>query len=144
MSINQKYIIVKDRAEIYKDFTLNLLYCIFDFYLDRQTLSEDTDIYNHFNWCFNRVCDVYKKEEIDFSKNEDLKNYFYSYYYQQFYKPNIDEISEMPPLSYYEKFWKNIFEIDKQKNKNIVKVLIETYNIFDKSINQEKNILEIV
>ena len=65
-------------------------------------------------------------------------------YYQQFYKPNIDDINQTIPIGYYEKFWKNIFEIDKQKNKNIVKVLIETYNIFDKSINQEKNILEIV
>jgi predicted DNA-binding ribbon-helix-helix protein len=47
-------------------------------------------------------------------------------------------------LAFYERFWKNIFEIDKQKNKNIINILIEIYNIYDKSINLEKNILEIV
>jgi predicted DNA-binding ribbon-helix-helix protein len=47
-------------------------------------------------------------------------------------------------IEYYERFWKGIFEIDKQKNKNVLNLLVEIYNVFDKSINLEKNILEIV
>lgn len=137
----QKYIIVKDRVELYKDFALNLLYYIHNYYIDRETLSEEQDIQNHYVWCFNKVCDEFKLENIDFSKNKELKMYFFSYYKHQFYlaKKNQD-IS----IEFFEKFWKNIFEIEKQKNKTIINILIEIYNIYDKSINQEKNILEIV
>ncbi len=143
MSTTQKYIIVKDRVEIYKDFALNLLYYIYHYYIDYESLHEDQDIYNHYNWCFNKVCDEFKKENIDFSKNDELRGYFFAYYYHQFYKL-MGTKNGNTSLAYYEKFWKNIFEIEKQKNRNIINILIEIYNIYDKSINQEKNILEIV
>ena len=144
MSVNQKYIIVKDRVEIYKDFTLNLINYIIDYYLDKQTLSNDADIRNHYIWCFNKVCDEFKLEGLDFSKNEILKEYFYNFYYNQFYKREILTGNEDVTITFYEKFWRNIFEIDKQKNKNIINTLIEIYNVFDTSVSQEKNILEIV
>jgi hypothetical protein len=144
MSSTQKYIIVKDRVEIYKDFTLNLLYYIIDYYLDSETLSADQDIRNHFNWCYRKVCDEFKQENLDFSTNEVLKDYFYQFYYHQFYKLKIEVNNHDNSLVFYEKFWRNIFEIDKQKNKNVINTLIEVYNIFDTSINIEKNILEIV
>lgn len=144
MSASQKYIIVKDRVEIYKDFTLNLLYYIMDYYLDRETLSADQDIKNYFNWCYKKVCDEFKEEGLDFSKNDTLREYFYQFYYHQFFKLNIKESNHDDSLEFYEKFWKNIFEIDRQKNRNVINTLIEAYNIFDVSINQEKNILEIV
>jgi len=139
MTTNKKYSIVRDRVEIYRDFAFNLLYYIFHYYLDKQTLSADEDIYNHYSWCYRKVCDEFKEEEIDFSKNEELKEYFFTYYYHQFYKSNEDI-----PLKNFENFWKSIFEIDKHKNRNTVNILIEIYTIYDKSINQEKNILEIV
>lgn len=144
MSATQKYIIVKDRVEIYKDFTLNLLYYIIDFYIDKESLSADEDIRNHFRWCFNKVCDEFKKENLDFTKNDALREYFYQFYYYQFYKLNPKESNHDNSLEFYEKFWRNIFDIDKQKNKSVINTLVEIYNVFDISVNQEKNILEIV
>ena len=141
MGTTQKYIIVKDRIEIYKDFTISLLNYIDEFYLDKETLKEDIDIGNHFNWCFNKVCEEFNKEGLDFSNNKPLRNYFHQFYYYQYYKRETQQNA----LQYYEKFWRNIFEnIDKQKNKNIMNTMIELYNIFDTSVNLEKNILEIV
>jgi hypothetical protein len=141
MSTTKKYSIVRERVEIYKDFALNLLYYIYHYYLDKQTLSADEDIYNHYSWCYNKVCAEFKEEEIDFSKNKELKEYFFMYYYHQFYRVNDNE--EIT-LKYFENFWKNIFEIDKQKNRNTINALIEIYTIYNKSIDKEKNILEIV
>ena len=85
-STGQKYIIVKDRVEIYKDFTINLLYYIDHYYIDYESIHEDQDIRNHFNWCFKKVCDEFLKENIDFSGNKELKEYFFAYYYHQYYK----------------------------------------------------------
>jgi len=143
MSSSQKYIIVKDRVEIYKDFAFNLLYFINHYYIDYESLAADEDIHNHFSWCFNKVCDEFLLEEIDFRKNKKLKEYFYTYYYHQFYRAKGNR-NQDTSLEYFEKFWKQIFEIDRQKNKNLINILIEIYNIYDTSINQEKNILEIV
>jgi hypothetical protein len=134
-----KYMIVRDRVEIYKDFAINLLNYIYSYYIDKETLSNDTDIKNHFNWCFNKTCDEFIEENINFKDNNELRKYYYAYYYHQFYK-----IPEINKLVFYENFWRNIFEIDLQKNKNTLNLLLEIYIIYDKSINNEKNILEIV
>jgi hypothetical protein len=143
---NQKYIIVKDRVEIYKDFAFNLLYYIIHYYVDRESINEDVDIKNHYNFCYNKVCDEFLKEEIDFRGNKELNEYFYAYYYHQFYKIKEKESENQDTsIEHYEKFWKNIFDIDKQRNKNIIKIMIELYTIYDKSINnQNKNVLEII
>lgn len=140
MSTTKKYIIIKDRVEIYKDFAINLLNYIYDYNLGRETLFEDTDIYNHYKWCFNKVCDEFKKEGLDFSVNNKLQTYFYDFYYHEFYKRDNQNIS----LEYFDKFWRDVFNINANKNKNVLNTMIELYNIFDTSINQEKNILEIV
>jgi len=144
MGSTQKYMIIKDRVEIYKDFTLNLLNYIHYYYLDKECLSKDEDIYNHYSWCFNKVCDEFLLEDLDFRNNKELKQYFYQYYYHQFYKISKDNMNQNTALDYYERFWKSIFEINMQKNKNILNILSEIYTIYDKSVNQEKNILEIV
>ena len=140
MKATQKFIIIKDRIEIYKDFTFNLLCYINKYYLDNVTLKLDEDIRNHYNWCFDKVCEEFKLEEINFSNNKKLREYFYGYYYQQYYK-----INKILPLTHYVNFWENIFDVDeyKSKNKNILNVLIELYEIFDASITKEKNILEL-
>ena len=143
-NVVQRFQIINNRVELYRDFALNLLYYIYNYYLDKETLSKDEDIYNHYSWCFNKVCDEFLLEEIDFRKNSDLKKYFYDYYYHQFYKIDKNNMNQNTSLEYYERFWKGIFEIDKQKNKNVLNILVEIYNVFDKSINSEKNILEIV
>jgi hypothetical protein len=140
----KKFIIIKDRVEIYKDFTINLLYTIQKYYIDRESLSEDEDIRNHFIWCFNRVCEEFKKEELDFSNNEDLREYFYLFYYNQFYTLDEETLGHDGSQEYFESFWNEIFSIKNQKNQNIINVLIELYGVFDKSINNEKNIFEFV
>lgn len=131
--------IIKDRVELYKDFTYNLLSYIFEYYLDKETLSLDEDIKNHFMFCYNKVCDEFLKEEISFSGNKELIEYYYTYYYHHFYKTE-EEIKK----DYFIRFWNSIFEIDRPQNKNMIKVLVELYSIFDKSIKTSQNILELV
>jgi hypothetical protein len=143
-NVTQRFQIINNRVEIYRDFALNLLYYIYNYYLDKETLSKDEDIYNHYTWCFYKVCDEFLLEGLDFRKNNDLRKYFYDYYYHQFYKIDKNNMNQNTSIEYYERFWKGIFEIDKQKNKNVLNLLVEIYNVFDKSINLEKNILEIV
>ena len=142
MSEVKKYVVVKDRVEIYKDFTLNLLFNILKYYIDRESLNEDEDIRNHFVWCYNKTCDDFKKEEIDFSENSDLLEYFYTFYYNQFYKYDEDVAGYDLSEKYFIDFWKSIFEFSDPSNRTLLSVLIEMYMIFDKSISRE-NLVEI-
>ena len=142
MSEVKKYVVVKDRVEIYKDFTLNLLFYILKYYIDRESLSEDEDIRNHFVWCYNKACDDFKKEEIDFSNNKDLLEYFYTFYYNQFYRYDEDIHEYEMNEKYYVDFWKNIFEFSDPNNRTLLSVLIEMYMIFDKSISTE-NLIDV-
>ena len=138
-STSTKYTIIKDRIEIYKDFTLNLLSYIYDYYLDKETLSLDQDIRNHFMFCYNKVCNEFLKEEIDFRDNNELIEYFYTYYYHHFYKTDNDV-----EIDFFKNFWNTIFNVDNPKNRNILKVMVELYQVFDRSISSKKNILELV
>jgi len=144
-NITRKLIIVNDKVKIFEDFTLNLLYYIYNYYIDYESLSDDVDIRNHYNWCFNKVCDEFKLEEIDFSDNNELREYFFTYYYHQFYKVINDKTLDTS-IKYYENFWKKIFDMYNNKNKNRLNVLIELYNIFNISLSQksEKNIINFV
>jgi hypothetical protein len=134
-----KYNLIRDRVETYKDFTFNLIFYIYKYYLDRDTLNNDDDIRNHYMFCYNKTCSDFLEEDIDFRKNEELIEYFYEYLYHQFYTSE-NEIK----IKYFHNFWGGVFDIDRQRNKNILKVLVEIYLIFDKSITNEKNILEFV
>lgn len=138
----QKYVLLMGRVETFKDFSINLLYYIDKYYIDYESINTDEDIYNHFTFCYNKVCDEFIMEGINFKDNKELKEYYHKYYYHQYYKSINNDYGTS--LEFHEKFWRNIFNIDNQKNKNILALLVEIYLIFDKSINDKKNVLEIV
>lgn len=140
---DKKYSIIKDRVEIYKDFTLNLFYYINHYYLDDKSLSKDVDINNHFNFCFNKTCEDFLKENIDFRDNKELKNYFRKYYYHQFYKAQSNPEMDVS-VKYFENVWNEVFDIDNLRNKKIAQIFIALYNVFDETINKEKNLLDII
>lgn len=120
--------VVKERVELYKDFTINLIHYIYDSYLGREYINKEEDIIGHFNWAYSKVLNEFEDEGIDFYGNNVLYEYFYGYFYERFY--HADRI---PTFSQQEKFWNNIFEMDKNKDRKVFEVLLELYEIFDKS-----------
>ena len=140
MVAEKKIILAGDRIEIYKDFSINLLYCICDFYIDKSSLDNVVDVRNHFDWCFNRVNKEFIKEGIDFSENTRLKEYIYTYYEPNFYN-NLDfSTKEEIDVKAYLDFWNDIFNTNNlQSNLNTTKILVELYLLFDDSINNKKN-----
>lgn len=131
--------IIKERVELYKDFTINLLYYINDTYLGKEYINTERDIEGHFNWCFGKVLSEFDEEEISFYGNDELYEYFLGYFLDQFY------ITKQPEaLSHYEKFWENIFELRRNKNRKVFEVLLEIYEIFDKSINHKEMVTDAI
>jgi len=124
--------ILPERVELYRDFVINLTHYVFDSYLGGEYIKTDEDITGHFKWCFYKVVSEFEEQEISFRENTELYEYFSLYFYNQFYR-----LEKIPAIGNYVKFWDQIFDLKsgiKSKNKKTFEVLIELYEIFDKSL----------
>lgn len=129
----KKQIIIFDRVELYKDFIINLIYYIFTYYIDDNSF-DDEDIDKFYHWCFNKVCDEFKEEGVDFSQNEKLEKYFKDYFFKNYFY--VDE-AEKGKIKFHIAFWDNIFNIDNLENTRLLSAFVELYTIFDESINNK-------
>lgn len=128
--------VIKERLELYRDFIVNLICYAHTTYFGREFLKKDDDIKGHFNWAFNKVLGEFKQEGIIFGNTNELHEYFLEYFTQQFY--NFEEI---PPIKQYISFWNDIFNVHPKKQKNVMKVLVDLYQIFDNSLENKKNLI---
>ena len=132
--------ILKERVDLYRDFSINLLHFIYDTYLGKEYIKSKHDIIGHYNWCFGKVLEDFFDQEIDFYGNDELYNYFLGYYYDQFYK-----LEKPQTINHYKKLWNDIFSHNKSnKPKNRLDVLVELYQIFDKSLQRKHIEAEVI
>lgn len=131
--------VIKERVELYKDFTINLLHYIYDTYLGSEYIRSNKDRRGHFAWAYGKVLAEFEDEGIDFYGNDDLFEYFFIYFSDQFY-----EMKEIQPLSYYIRFWNDIFDLSKNKQRKKFDVLLEIYEIFDQSLEMKKINTEVI
>ena len=126
----KSYNILKERIDLYQEFTINLLYKIYDTYLGIEYINTKKDAIGHYNWCYGKILGEFDEQEINFYGNDELYNYFLNYYIDQFYKKE-----QQITIVQHRKNWSDIFNHKKSnKNKNEFNVLIELYKIFDNSL----------
>jgi hypothetical protein len=112
--------------ELYLDFIINLTYKIHKTHLGFDCLNEDEDIFNHFKWCYNSICEQFLEQEIDFRNNDELINILYKLFYENLYTK-----SKLYPLSKYLMSWNEIFTNKKPKN---VAIVYNIYENFDETV----------
>lgn len=121
-----------DRTTVYLDFILSFLHLSFDTYLGDDIMTPEDQI-NHFNWCWKTNIDNFKKENIHFNDNLELKNYFKDFMVEIYYtldgKENNKNITENIII-----LWKRIFSYDGIKSRADVDNFIDIYNLFEKSL----------
>jgi len=137
------FLVLADRLDLYKDFAINLLYCVHDFYLDKESLKEPDDMYNHFNWCFKRVSKDFEKEDLNFFTNKKLMDYLFQYYKIHFYENFDFRNKEDINLKLYLEMWNDIFDINK-KDEDLTRTMIELYSLFDITITEKNKLKELV
>lgn len=129
----KSYNILKERVDLYQDFAINLLHKIYETYLGKNYIKSKIDIEGHYNWCFGKVLEEFYEQDIDFYGNDGLYNYFLAYYYDQFYNRE-----KQHPINHHKKMWISIFNYKKQnKIKEEFELLVELYQIFDKSLEKK-------
>lgn len=121
-----------DRVNLYLDFVISLFNILFDTYLGDDITNKEQQI-NHFDWCWDKNINNFKKEDINFEDNDELKYYFREFTLEVFY--NLTDKDNNPNVhKNILNLWSHIFNYKGIKSRADVDSFIEIYNIFDKSL----------
>jgi len=123
-----------EKCELYSDFVQSLLMLIFSTYMGDEFTNLD-DQFKHFEWCWDKTIKNFEEEGIFFNSNK-LYNYFLEFMLEVFYsypdKSNF-EFTEKGIL----RIWNDIFNYTSTKTNSDIDTLIEIYQIFEKSLNND-------
>jgi hypothetical protein len=100
-----------EQTDLFIDFTITLLSLLYDSYLGDDTITNDTDRYNHFNWVWKKTLNQYKKEKIKFKEDGYHKDYFWYFLHENFYvAKDKDKI-----VIGMKEFFRSVLDITKDK-----------------------------
>lgn len=122
-----------EKIELYGDVFKSLNHVILDTYLGddvsetKITLS-DEDKSSHFDWCWKKVIDNFRKENIIIKYDGEHKEYFKSFYMETFYNQNEVNIKNSIP-----KFLSEIFDVTMTYSKSDLDLLTELYKLIEKN-----------
>ena len=121
--------IIPERSDLYLDFAHSLFDLVTSTYLGDEVMDGKT-IGEHFNWCWKKTIESFKKESINFD-NDSLYAYFVTLFLESFYSEQDKSDKNINKLL---DFWKDIFMYSTDKTKSELDAFIELYKIFDKSL----------
>jgi hypothetical protein len=124
-----------ENAVVYSDFSLSLMKLVLDTYLG-DDLTNDDDKKKHFNWCWDKINENFKKEKIDLKTTDKLREYYYEFLDSAFYQ-NPEKEEEKLGVSII-KYWTDIFNLQSIKTRAEVDVFLEAYNHFNSQIFDKK------
>jgi hypothetical protein len=122
-----------EKIELYGDIFKTLYFIIDDTYLGEDTsetkidLSEN-DIINHFDWCWSKMIETFRKENVHINDNGSHRDYLKSFYLETYYNPH-DKLKDAIP-----KFISGIFDVEAEFSKSDLEILTELYKLLDKNI----------
>lgn len=129
--------IIDEYCELFEDFIIGLYFIIDKTYLgpdseggvETNIVLNDQDIRNHFDWCWRKNIDNFRKENIFFEEDGDHKIYFNQFFNETYYYQSMVEIKESIPV-----FFSELFEyktVDTQIN---LQMIVEIYKNLYKSL----------
>lgn len=119
--------VIPERSGLYLDFSETLFDLVVSTYLGDNVMNDQT-IKEHFNWCWLKTVNSFKKEKIHF-ESQELYNYFFILFQETFY--NEKDKSE---VNFLLQFWRDIFSYSKIKTNSELESFLELYKIFEKSL----------
>ena len=127
-----------ENAMIYSDFSVSLTNLITTTYLGDDLMSEE-DREKHFNWCWDKVNENFKKEQIELNPSNELKLWYFDNFDIAFYNYQDKEENTKIPSTLV-KFFKEIFNIQCIKTRAEVDVFIEVYKLFTQNLFNKKTV----
>jgi hypothetical protein len=127
--------IIPEKMDLYYDFSFSLYYLVLDTYLgddkngETQIVLSEEDNLKHFEWCWNKTIENFKKEEISFNKKGDHYDYFLSFFTDIFYNQKENKIK-----SSIGTFFNDLFDRKKPFTKSDLDMISSIYKSLDKNM----------
>ena len=127
--------IIPEKMDLYYDFSFSLYYLILDTYLgddkngETQIILSEEDNLKHFEWCWNKTVENFRKEEISFNKRGDHYDYFLSFFSEIFYNQKENRIK-----SSIGTFFNDLFDRKKPFTKSDLDMISSIYKSLDKNM----------
>jgi hypothetical protein len=128
--------IIPEKLELYSDFSHSLNLLIIETYLGEQPQSNETKITltdddntKHFEWCWDKQIENFKKEGIIFENRGEHFDYFKSFFDEIFYNQKEDKIRKS-----IESFFNELFDMKKPFTKSDLDMISTIYKMLDKNM----------
>lgn len=127
----RKHNICEEKVELFNDFSIFLINNLYNTYLGKDCIRTKEEVDGHFEWCYEKTLKAFSNIGIDFSKNKELKTYFYKHAQKYIYKNNKYDYDK----EYHRDiaFFNKIFTINKPKNQEYFILLIDLFNEFNRT-----------
>ena len=122
-----------EKIELYGDIFKSLNQIIVDTYLGddvsvTKIVLSDEDKVSHFEWCWKKMINDFRRENISIKYDGEHKEYFKSFYMDTFYNQPEDSVKQSIP-----KFLKEIFDVRYMYSKSDLDLLTELYKLIEKN-----------
>ena len=118
-----------EKIHLFGDYLKSLHMVVSETYLGRDVIKQDDEIKGHFNWCWGRIIDNFKKENILFKKEGHHHEYFFNFFYESFYTNKHEEQREK-----IKEFLNHLFTLYSEKTKSELDMLYEMYVLLNESL----------
>jgi hypothetical protein len=129
---------IPEKGELFFDFCVSLFTLMKETYLGDEsfnyetkvTLSEE-DKKKHFEWCWNKTIENFKKENVRFNTKGDHFEYFNSFFMEVYYTQKNNNVRDS-----IDSFLKDLFNRKIPFTKSDLELYTELYKLLDKNISQ--------
>ena len=123
-----------EKIELYGDIFKSLNYIIIDTYMGDETNETRISLTNedkerHFDWCWNKMVEDFRRENIIIKHGGEHKDYFKSFFFDTFYNQSERNVKESIP-----NFLVEVFDVEKLFSKSDLDILTELYKLLEKNI----------
>jgi hypothetical protein len=123
-----------EKIELYGDITKSLNQIISDTYLgdnnsETKIVLSEEDKQLHFDWCWDKMVENFRKENIIIKHGGEHKDYFKSFFTDTFYSQTKESLRGS-----IGKFLGEIFDTDMSYSKSDLDLLTELYKLMEKNI----------
>ena len=123
-----------EKIELYGDIFKTFSQIIYDTYLgeekgETKIILTEQDNNLHFEWCWNKLVEDFKKEEVFIKKQGGHKDYLLKFFSETFYNQNNSELKTEVP-----NFMQEVFDVDKDFTKADLDILTELYKFMEHNV----------
>lgn len=127
----RKHNMYQERMDLYRDFACDLVNKVHETFLGDDIMG-DQEFREHFEWCWGKVIEEFKADNIVFEHECELKEYLWDSFYELFYtsEHDLDTVKDNLLI-----MWNFIFDYGRlSKTKTEINYTINAYNKFDKCL----------